>query len=195
MSARHRLGKRPKEREGVGRAEGGRGTDALLESLSQYKVARREGEEGGRLGQIVLGGEGGRGEESEEEGGRVGEHWAGDGESDAESVDSEGEDGLKHAGVYTGEEVMRTMRDKLIRLQKLYIEQFGRLQHKLRESRRGYLSQAREEREAGMMNINCQPRDAAQYSRLKALTHYHAPAGLVDIMYKDNLQVWEYKCP
>ena len=33
------------------------------------------------------------------------------------------------------------MRDKLIRLQKLYIEQFGRLQHKLRESRRNYLVQ------------------------------------------------------
>jgi len=73
--------------------------------------------------------------------GRAGELWQGDGESDAESVDSEAEDGLKHAGVYTGEEVMRTMRDKLIRLQKLYIEQFGRLQHKLRESRRTYLAQ------------------------------------------------------
>ena len=72
---------------------------------------------------------------------------------------------------------MRTMRDKLIRLQKLYIEQFGRLQHKLRESRRSYLAQAREEREAGMMTISSQPREEASYSRLKALTHYHAPAG------------------
>ena len=84
------------------------------------------------------------------------------------------------------------MRDKLIRLQKLYIEQFGRLQHKLRESRRNYLVQvsncpnynndilnrkAREEREAGMMTISSQPREEASYSRLKALTHYHAPAG------------------
>ena len=69
------------------------------------------------------------------------------------------------------------MRDKLIRLQKLYIEQFGRLQHKLRESRRSYLAQAREEREAGMMTISSQPREEASYSRLKALTHYHAPAG------------------
>ena len=93
------------------------------------------------------------------------------------------------------EQVMRTMRDKLIRLQKLYIEQFGRLQHKLRESRRTYLAQvaissgqtspllnfeslkAREEREAGMMTISAQPREEAPYSRLKALTHYHAPAG------------------
>ena len=36
---------------------------------------------------------------------------------------------------------------------------------------------AREEREAGMMTISAQPREEASYSRLKALTHYHAPAG------------------
>lgn len=170
VSARHRLGKRPRE-------EGQAGGQAAVESLAHYR-AGRAGEEGPRLGQLLLCGEG-RGEDSggEEAGRRVGDYWPGDGESDAESVDSEGEDSLKHAGVYTGEEVMRTMRDKLIRLQKLYIEQFGRLQHKLRESRRDYLAQVREEREAGMMNISSQPHEAAQYSRLKALTHYHAPAG------------------
>jgi len=108
---------------------------------------------------------------------RVGDTWAGDGESEGESVDSEGEESLKHAGVFTGEEVMRTMRDKLIRLQKLYIEQFGRLGHQLREGRRGYLAQVREEREAGLMNISSQPKDNTQYSKMKALTHYHAPAG------------------
>ena len=61
-----------------------------------------------RLAQLVLSGEGNRlnGEENGgEEGRKVGDHWPGEGESDAESVDSEGEDGLKHAGVYTGEEV------------------------------------------------------------------------------------------
>lgn len=129
----------------------------------------------GRLGQIVLAGE--RGDDSEEEGARVGDTWIGDGESEGESVDSEGEESLKHAGVFTGEEVMRTMRDKLIRLQKLYIEQFGRLGHQLKEGRRAYLAQVREEREAGLMNISIQPRESAYYSKLKALTHYHAPAG------------------
>jgi len=173
VSARHRLRKRTRER-----GAGDRSTEALMESLNHYKVPRGEGVEGPRLGQIVLGGEASRGEDSDsEEGRRVGDYWGGDGESEAESVDSEGEDSLKHAGVYTGEEVMRTMRDKLIRLQKLYIEQFGRLQHKLRESRRGYLAQVREEKEAGMMNISSQPRETSQYLRLKALTHYHAPAG------------------
>ena len=39
------------------------------------------------------------------------------------------------------------------------------------------LYKAREEREAGMMTISAQPREEASYSRLKALTHYHAPAG------------------
>ncbi len=45
------------------------------------------------------------------------------------------EDCLEHAGAYTGEEVVRTMRDKLLRLQKLYIDQFQRLLIKMRESR------------------------------------------------------------
>merc|ERR1719412_2600763 len=72
---------------------------------------------------------------------------------------------------------MRTMRDKLIRLQKLYIEQFGRLGHLLRESRRTYLAQVKEEREAGLMNMSQQPGDPQTFSKLKALTHYHCPAG------------------
>ena len=35
----------------------------------------------------------------------IGETWVGEGESEGESVDSEGEDSLQHAGVYTAEEV------------------------------------------------------------------------------------------
>jgi len=163
-------------RSRMGRKRVGGVNQALQESLGHYKKGRlMEGMVEPRLGQIVLAGE--RGEESEEEGVKVDDTWAGDGESEGESVDSEGEESLKHAGVFTGEEVMRTMRDKLIRLQKLYIEQFGRLGHQLREGRRKYLAQVREEREAGMMNISQQPKDSTQYSKLKALTHYHAPAG------------------
>ena len=47
--------------------------------------------------------------------------WLGDSDSDDDSVDSEMENPLKHAGAYSAEEVIRIMRDKLIRLQKLYI--------------------------------------------------------------------------
>jgi KAT8 regulatory NSL complex subunit 2 len=60
-------------------------------------------------------------------------------DSDTESVDSEQEDLLKHAGVYTAEEVALIFRDKLIRLQSLYIDQFKRLHHVLAEKRRDYL--------------------------------------------------------
>jgi len=166
VSARSRMGKK----------RTGGSNQALQESLGHYKKGKvGEGPGEARLGQIVLACE--KGEESEDEGVRVDDTWAGDGESEGESVDSEGEESLKHAGVFTGEEVMRTMRDKLIRLQKLYIEQFGRLGHQLREGRRKYLAQVREEREAGIMNISSQPKDSAQYNKLKALTHYHAPAG------------------
>ena len=94
------MGKRSREESGDG---------LVLESLKQYRGcpgAMVEAPEAPRLAQLVLSGEGRLGEESGgEEGRKVGDHWPGEGESDAESVDSEGEDGLKHAGVYTGEEV------------------------------------------------------------------------------------------
>ncbi|KAF6025446.1 KANSL2 [Bugula neritina] len=60
-------------------------------------------------------------------------------DSDSESVDSEQEDMFKYAEVLTAEEVTRITRDKLIRLQSLYIEQFKWLQNVLRERRRKYL--------------------------------------------------------
>ena len=53
----------------------------------------------------------------------------------------------RHAGVYTSEEVALITRDKLIHLQALYIDQFKRLQHLLKEKRRKYLHTVRQERE------------------------------------------------
>ena len=162
------------------RKRGGGAVAALQDSLEQYKKGRLEADT--RLGQVVLAGDRTQPDPEEEELVRVADTWAGDdGDSDCESVDSEAEESLKHAGVFTGEEVMRTMRDKLIRLQKLYIEQFGRLGHLLRESRRLYLAQVREEREAGLVSMSAQqaasPGDQLAAAKLKALTHYHSPAG------------------
>ena len=54
----------------------------------------------------------------------------------------------RHAGVYSAEEVALIMRDKLIRLQSLYIDQFKRLQHVMREKRRKYLHTRKYERNA-----------------------------------------------
>ncbi|KFV69334.1 KAT8 regulatory NSL complex subunit 2, partial [Dryobates pubescens] len=74
--------------------------------------------------------------------------WRGDPDSEADSIDSDQEDPLKHAGVYTAEEVALIMREKLIRLQSLYIDQFKRLQHLLKEKKRRFLHSHRAEHEA-----------------------------------------------
>ena len=55
---------------------------------------------------------------------------------------------FRHAGVYTAEEVALIMREKLIRLQSLYIDQFKRLQHLLKEKKRRYLHSRKGEHEA-----------------------------------------------
>lgn len=52
---------------------------------------------------------------------------------------------LRYAEVYTAEEVALITRDKLIRLQSLYINQFKRLQHMLKEKRREFLFNVKKE--------------------------------------------------
>ena len=49
--------------------------------------------------------------------------------------------------MYTAEEVALILRDKLIRLQSLYIDQFKRLQHIMKEKRRKYLHMYKHDRE------------------------------------------------
>ncbi|XP_034243183.1 KAT8 regulatory NSL complex subunit 2 [Thrips palmi] len=111
--------------------------------------------------------------------------------SDAESVDSQQEDLLKHAGVYTSEEAMQVTRDKLIRLQSLYIEQFRRLQHVLRERRRKYLHSLKREKES-LCSISSQPRNSSReqklYEKLKALNHYHRRNGVEAVLHKKALE-------
>ncbi|KAG5891997.1 hypothetical protein JTB14_007745 [Gonioctena quinquepunctata] len=96
--------------------------------------------------------------------------------SDGESIDSEQEDILKHANVYTAEEVTLITRDKLIRLQSLYIEQYRHLQYLLKERRRKYLHSLKREKET-CCNIYNQVRDNPKeqrlYKKLKALNNYH----------------------
>ena len=59
----------------------------------------------------------------------------------------------RHAGVYTAEEVALITREKLIRLQSLYIDQFKRLQHLLKEKKRRYLHNRKVEHESLGKNI------------------------------------------
>ncbi|GFN94646.1 kat8 regulatory nsl complex subunit 2-like [Plakobranchus ocellatus] len=118
--------------------------------------------------------------DSESEFGPVVEQtWRDDGDSDAESIDSDQEDLLKYAGVYTTEEVAQILRDKLIRLQALYIDQFKRLKHMLMVKRRQYLRARGLERET-FGSIKLYKKDPTQrdrYNKLKALKQYHRKAG------------------
>ncbi|XP_076455979.1 KAT8 regulatory NSL complex subunit 2-like isoform X2 [Babylonia areolata] len=105
----------------------------------------------------------------------VDQAWRRDNDSDAESIDSEQEDPLKHAGVYSQEEAALLLRDKLIRLQSLYIDQFKRLQHVLKEKRRKFLHTYKQEREM-LGPIQAYKQDPAQrkkYERLRAMRRYH----------------------
>lgn len=107
--------------------------------------------------------------------------------SDNESIDSEQEDVLKHANVYTAEEITLVTRDKLIRLQSLYIEQYRHLQHMLRERRRKYLHALKREKET-CCNIYHQVRDNPKeqrlYKKLKAYNKYHRTYGVEAILNK-----------
>ncbi|XP_034951473.1 KAT8 regulatory NSL complex subunit 2 isoform X2 [Chelonus insularis] len=112
-------------------------------------------------------------------------------DSDNESLHSPQEDPLKHAGIFTAEEVIYIAREKLIKLQSLYIEQFRRLQYTLREKRRKYLHLLKKEKEA-LCSIHDQPKETAKekkiYEKLKALNRYHRKSGVEAILYRKSLE-------
>lgn len=67
--------------------------------------------------------------------------------SDDESIDSEDEDLLKHAGIFQIEEIVKLSKEKMQKLQSLYVDQFQRLQKTIREKRRSYLQGVKREKE------------------------------------------------
>ncbi|XP_054744663.1 KAT8 regulatory NSL complex subunit 2-like [Anastrepha obliqua] len=108
-------------------------------------------------------------------------------ESDDDSIDSQGEDALKHAGIYTREEAIRISEAKLTKLQGLYIDQINHLHHILKERRRRYLIALRKEREM-LCSIHDQlkdsPKERVLYKQLKALNTYHRRYGVEAVLYK-----------
>lgn len=112
-------------------------------------------------------------------------------DSDNESLHSPQEDPLKHAGIFTAEEVVYIAREKLIRLQSLYIDQFRRLQYILREKRRKYLLALKKEKET-FCSIHDQTKETAKekklYEKLKALNRYHRRSGAEAILYRKSLE-------
>lgn len=112
-------------------------------------------------------------------------------DSDTESLHSPQEDPLKHAGIFTAEEVIYIAREKLIRLQSLYIDQFRRLQYILKEKRRKYLLALKKEKET-FCSIHDQTKETAKekklYEKLKALNRYHRRSGAEAILYRKSLE-------
>ncbi|XP_017076327.1 KAT8 regulatory NSL complex subunit 2 isoform X2 [Drosophila eugracilis] len=108
-------------------------------------------------------------------------------ESDYESIDSEDDDPLKHAGVFTRAEAVRIAETKLIKLQGLYREQLSHLQNVLKQRRRKYLHDIRREREI-YCSIHDQlkdtPHERKLYEQLKALNSYHRRQGMEAVLYK-----------
>lgn len=128
--------------------------------------------------------------DSDEELPLVDQAWRGDGESDAESIDSEQEDYLKYAGIYTAEEVALIMRDKLIRLQSLYIDQFKRLQHIMKEKRRKYLHTYKQEKESlgSIRDYKQDPETLHKYEKLKYIKRYHRRYGKEALLHRQSKQ-------
>ncbi|KAJ3585879.1 hypothetical protein NHX12_012287 [Muraenolepis orangiensis] len=115
--------------------------------------------------------------------------WRGDPDSEADSIDSDHEDPLKHAGVYMAEEVALITREKLIRLQSLYIDQFKRLQHLLKEKKRRYLHNRKMEHESIGSSLLTGPeglslKERENLKKLKALRRYRRRYGVEALLHR-----------
>lgn len=98
-------------------------------------------------------------------------------DSDTESVDNN-LDMFKHASVFTEEEVTRTLRDKMIKLRRLYIEQFGHVQYLLKEKRLKYIQAQRMEDELYGEQYSFRNNQGSQdYHKLRAMLKYHKTFG------------------
>ncbi|XP_054161748.1 KAT8 regulatory NSL complex subunit 2-like [Oppia nitens] len=115
-------------------------------------------------------------------------------DSDSESVDSNCEEPLKRAGVYAAEEVSLILREKMLRLQNLYIEQFKRFQYLLKEKKKNYLVSLKMEKEMNgvksisqtmQQNLSFSKQDRDDYKRLKALWRYQRPHGQEALLKKE----------
>jgi len=125
--------------------------------------------------------------ESDSEQPMIDQTWRNDVDSDADSLDSDLEDPLRHAGVYTVEEAALITRDKMVRLQSLYIQELKRLNHMLREKRRTYLHSIKHEKESlGSIHATARtnPDEERQYQKLKAMVRYHTRRGPELVLYK-----------
>ncbi|XP_077541655.1 KAT8 regulatory NSL complex subunit dim gamma-tubulin 1 [Haemaphysalis longicornis] len=106
-------------------------------------------------------------------------------DSDADSLDNDIDDPLRHAGVYTVEEAAVITREKLVRLQTLYLEQFKRLKHVLALKRAEYLRN--KVSSEPISKDFASPQDEAMYKRYRAYYRYHRTYG-VEALLRDRFK-------
>ena len=86
---------------------------------------------------------------------------------------------IRHAGVYTPEEVALITREKLIRLQSLYINQFKRLQHLMKEKRRQFLVASKHEMETIGKSLSHLPTSPLPPTRVNIPLHSYLVKGIL----------------
>ncbi|KAH7938338.1 hypothetical protein HPB49_022548 [Dermacentor silvarum] len=96
-------------------------------------------------------------------------------DSDADSLDNDLDDPLRHAGVFTVEEASSITRDKLVRLQRLYLDHFKRLADILTQKRAQYLRN--KATSVPVTKDFASPQEEALYKRYRAYYRYHRTYG------------------
>ncbi|KAK7066771.1 KAT8 regulatory NSL complex subunit 2 [Halocaridina rubra] len=112
-----------------------------------------------------------------------------EGDSELDSADSDA-DPLEHAQIFTTEEITRIYLEKLQKLKALYIGEYKKLGHVLRESRRKYVQAVRAEKET-MCSIHAQPKTTPEereaYEKLKAMARYQKHIGTHALLHKQQM--------
>ncbi|KAH9398318.1 KAT8 regulatory NSL complex subunit 2 [Tyrophagus putrescentiae] len=103
-------------------------------------------------------------------------------DSDNESPESYMDDPLRHAGVYTPEEIAHILRDKMLRLQTLYVNFLNYYRYLLKKKMKEYHTNLRLERENNLTarlneEIAIQMNEHENYKILKAMHKYHNISG------------------
>ncbi|XP_026474262.1 KAT8 regulatory NSL complex subunit 2-like [Ctenocephalides felis] len=112
--------------------------------------------------------------------------------SDDECLDDfTGEDPLKHAGIYTATEANMILRNKLSRLQDLYVDQFKVMQQELKMKKMKLIPALKREYET-LCSVEDQPKDSMKelnlYRKLKAFKRYNKKSGVEAILYERSLE-------
>ncbi|XP_064113025.1 KAT8 regulatory NSL complex subunit 2-like [Macrobrachium nipponense] len=111
-------------------------------------------------------------------------------DSELDSADSDA-DPLEHAQVFTTEEITRIYLEKLQKLKSLYVGEYKRLAHILREGRRKYVQAVRTEKES-MCSIHSQPKPTPEermaYEQLKAMARYQKHIGTHSLLYRQQME-------